>query len=120
MTFIDHMSILKKNYYRLLQLLDLETGALDDLLSLEIITETQYNNWSELTSHKQNEEFLGFVIMRCPRENFLTILKVLNDCHQEHVVNFILSAGSKFISFCYYIQLLFQCIISYLLRHLII
>jgi len=95
----------KTLYLRMLQLLDLETGAMDDLLSHEIINQIQYDNISELPSFKKNEEFLTFVISHCPPRHYETILNILGNCHQQHVVNFIRARGGEFIV-CYIPHLL--------------
>ena len=87
---------MQKTYGRLIELLDLETGALDDLLSRKIISPLQYNKWSKMDSYEMNEEFLKLVKgSGFPARKFKILLKTLGECNQAHVVNFICSGGSK-------------------------
>ena len=88
--------MVRRNYGRLIELLDLETGALDDMLSKKVISPLQYDEWSDCRAARWNVEFLRFVNgSGFHARKFETVLKILGECNQAHVVYFIRSGGGK-------------------------
>jgi hypothetical protein len=84
-------------YAKLHDTLDIETGVMDELYGMGILNAELFQRLHKASGyHEKNEIFLKFLMKICDPETFRTILIILADSNQQHIVNYIISGGGKY------------------------
>lgn len=93
-----------KNHLR--QIIEPDDDFLSRLIDKDVLTFEQYESvCSKTTVCDKNEQLLSYLLDRNCTVDHDEVLKALEESDQQHVANYIFSAGSRYHITCYHVQI---------------